>query len=144
MAKTIAGKDVLVWAKRSGDTGFMKVMCQIDMTLTLSRDVNSEQTKCGTSKQTGPLDATCSINVEGRVDAELGADEISVQDFMQMAIDDEEFEFEAKDPNGAFYLSSTTVKLSQVEVTADSTTNLKFSSNLEFMEPDNITIVETT
>lgn len=147
--KTINGKDLLLFIKRSTDTDYMLAACQVDLTFTMSQDVSTETTKCGTSKSFAPVNATASINAEARVDIDAGDDAISWNDIVTMQKDETEFTCAIFNQTSGSVAEKTiyiegAAKLSQVELTADATTSVKFSANIEFLSPSDISFEETT
>lgn len=142
--KTISGKDLLLFIQRDGDTDFMLAACQVDLTFTMTQDVSKETTKCGVSKSFAPVDATASINAEARTDIDPGDDAISWNEILEMQKNETPFTAaifnqNADDPtqDKAIYIEGE-ARFSQVELTADSTTSVKFSANLEYLNPEDI------
>lgn len=148
--KTINGKDLLLFIKRDSDLDYMLAACQVDLTFTMTRDVSSETTKCGTSKSFGPLNATASFNGEARVDIDPGDDAISwnevsaiIKNESEVSVKIVSFNPNIPDINDKIYIEGD-AKLSQAEITADSTTAVKFSSNIEFTDPESVVLEAPT
>lgn len=147
--KTISGKNLLLFIKRSTDVDYMLAACQVDLTFTMSQDVSKETTKCGTSKSFAPVDAKASINAEARVDIDPGDDAISWNEIAQMQKDETEFSaaiFNTADGSVTekeIYIEGD-AKFAQVELTGDATTSVKFSANIEYLSPSDISFQETT
>jgi len=139
----LSGTDLLWRVKRDGDASFMLVACQVDLSFPLTRNVNKEDTKCGQSKNFGTLDATATINGVAMFNIDSGDNAISYKELRALIVANDEFETEISDEGGLVYASGTT-KLSNLELTGDSTTNAKFSATLEFLTPDSIDFTPTT
>lgn len=153
--KTISGKDLLMYIKRSTDVDYLLAACQVDLTFTMSQDVSKETTKCGTSKSFAPVDANASINAEARVDIDEGDEALSWNDILNMQKNETQFSAaifdKREDPDnpGEFLLGDKIyitgdAKFAQVELTADSTTSVKFSANIEYLEPGDIVTEKPT
>lgn len=147
--KTINGKDLLLFIKRPTDIDYMLAACQVDLTFTMSQDVSKETTKCGTSKAFAPIDANASINAEARVDIDPGDDAISWNEIAAMQLNETEFsvaifnQAQGSVAEKEIYIEGQ-AKFSQVELTADATTSVKFSANIEYLDPAFISFEETT
>jgi len=142
--KTISGKDLLLFIKRSDDPDYMLAACQVDLTFTMSQDVSKETTKCGVSKSFAPVDAKATINAEARVDIDPSDDAISWNEILDMQKNETEFSAAIYNVNvndstldKLIYIEGD-AKFAQVELTGDSTTSVKFSANLEYLDPASI------
>lgn len=145
--KALGGKDLLAYVKRTGDTGYMLIACQVDLNYTKSRQVNSEQSKCGLHKSSGPLDAKGTISGIGFFGIDQSANALSINELEDLIDEDATFSLKLegvdKDDNVIYYREGDAM-LSEVETSADESSNTKFSVNFEFTEPNNITKEQTT
>lgn len=139
----IPGKELLWRIKRPSDTGYMLVACQSNLDFPLSRNFNSEETKCGMDKSSGALDANATVEGTAMVNIDAGANALSYNELAQLIIDDTEFDSEFSDEDGGIYVAGKT-KLQQISLGADTGTNVKFTANIEFMNPQDIDLTQTT
>jgi len=139
----ISGKNLLLFIQRSGDASYLLAACQVDLQFTMSQAVNAETTKCGVTKNFAPVDAKATMNAEARVDIAEGDDAISWNDFVTMQQNETQFSAKIVDPDGKIYIEGD-AKLAQAELTADATTSVKFSANLEYLEPAAIVLTQPT
>lgn len=141
---TPIGPSELVWRiKRAADTDYMLVACQVDVSVPLTRDVNTEQTKCGVFKSTGPLDAKGTINGMAMFDIDEADDALSYNELRALIVADDVFSSKFSDTDGKVYIEGDT-KISNLELTSDSTTNAKFACSIEFMDPSSLDFTPTT
>jgi len=141
--KVISGKDLLMSVKRENDTQFMTVICQVDLTYTKTRDSNFEDTKCGTDVSTGSLQATGTINGKARVDIQTSDNAISVNELEELIDNDSNFTVKFANSDESFYREGD-AKLTNYEVSANSTDNTDFSIDIVFTDPASILDAPTT
>lgn len=139
----LAGKKLLWRVKRAADTGYMLVACQVDLSFPLSRDVTVNKTKCGVSKSFSELDGKATINGEAMFDIDGADNAISYNELASLIVNEDVFSSQFSDDDLNIYVEGDT-KLQQLELTADSDTNAKFTANIEFLEPELIDFTPTT
>lgn len=139
----LAGKNLLWSIKRTADTGYMLVACQVDLSFPLTRDVNKDSTKCGVFKATGPLDAKGTINGVAMFDIDEADDAVSYNELAALITADTQFSSKFTDTDGNVYVEGDT-KIASLELTADDTTNAKFACSIEFMDPASLDFTPTT
>lgn len=137
------GKNLLWSIKRSADDGYMLVACQVDLSFPLSRTSTSDNTKCGVFKSNGPLDAKGTINGIAMFDIDDADDAISYNELRALIVSDAEFSSVFSDSEGRVYAEGD-AKITDLELTGDSTTNAKFSCNIEFSDPASMDFTPTT
>lgn len=134
----------LLWRiKRSADTGYMLVACQVDLTFPLSRTANTDETKCGVFKSLSALDAKATINGTAMFSIDAGDDAISYSELAALIVANSSFSSKFSDEDGNLYVEGDT-KLQQLELQAAQGSNVKFTANIEFMDPASLDFTETT
>lgn len=141
--KSISAKNLLWFIKRAGDTDFMLAACNTDATFELSRDANDEETKCGTTTTFGALKAQGTCDGEARTDIDAGDDAISWQELNQLIVDDVDFEAKLTNTGGDIFISGT-AHFTNVALQAAATGAVKFTSQMKFVDPENIDFTATT
>lgn len=139
----LEGKNLLWRIKRSADTDYMLVACQVDLTFPLSRDVTTEKTKCGVSKSFSELDGKATINGVAMFDIAEADDAVSYNELRALIVAGDSFSSKFSDEDNNIYAVGDT-KLQQLELSADSDTNAKFTANIEFTDPSDIEFEQTT
>lgn len=133
----IAGKDSLLYIKRTDDTDYLMVACQVDYTFTESKAVTTDTTKCGVSKSFAPKDAKLTLNGEARTDIVEADNALSYNELSALMDTDDAFSAKIVDVNQAIYIEGD-AKLQQCELTASAEGNAKFSANFEYTDPGSI------
>src|SRR5699024_501910 len=144
IGNTVSGKDLLLAVKRDGDSEYMTLVCQVDLTYTKSRDSNDETTKCGVVSTNGELTATG--NVSGKVITGIQpADNAISADELEALIDaDDEFSVKFANSDDSFYREATKVSLTNFEMSGGAEEDVGFTIDIKFLEPDNIIQAPTT
>lgn len=139
----ISGVDSLLYIKRSTDTDYLLVACQVDYDFQEDRAVSKNTTKCGISKNFAPKDATLSLNGEARVDIAVGDEALSYNELSELMDTNEVFSGKIVDPNEKIYIKGD-MKLQKLGLTSNSTEAVKFTANFEYTDPGAIDKTPTT
>src|SRR5690625_1966147 len=139
----VSGKDLLWAVKRSEDTQFVAVICQVDLTHNFDRDKSVTRTKCGPDIPNSPLESTGTISGKVRTDIQPNGDAISVTELQALIIEDSNFVSKFSNKDGTIYIEGDT-ELSHVEISGNSTDNADFSCDVTFTSPDDILLSPTT
>lgn len=139
----LAGKDSLVYIKRTTDTQYMLLACQVDYTFTLSQAVTSNSSKCGIVKSFAPVDGKLTVNGEARTGISPTDNALSFNDIAALQMSGDQFSVQLTDPSKLITLNGMAA-FSKVDITANEKEVVKFSADFEFMEPGAISFIYTT